>query len=430
MKKYLSILLLIALLASLLAGCGCDHEWEDATCEEPETCTECGKTRGEPDDHKWKAADCENPKTCKYCKKTKGKALGHDWQNDVCTRCNLTNVPDLVGKTYEDVVNRYPHLTIEKEEVYDDTVPAGEIISQAASSNGRVSVTVSLGPKPTSMTMPDLRNKTRGEAEMNLQNLGLSVTIEWEYSENIAYDNVIRTSPEAGASVRKGDLVTLVISKGKKTEFGAMPNVVGQDAGSARRILDQQGLDLNVLVEEVYNSDYVAGIVIETTPGRGEKLKTNDTVIIRVSKGIATIEMPCLTGLSLDDAKTLLKELGFTKNPVVSYTSGAEPKDTIRSQMPQDGMRYSPDTTIYLQLSDGSLAAKTVTKDVVIDLKGYAQYSRCMVSVKRDGVELLQLSVPKGTANVTLQDQKGSGTVYYTVTIDDSDSWIHTEYFN
>jgi len=436
MKKYLSILLLIALLASLLTGCGCDHEWEDATCEEPETCEKCGETRGDPDDHSWKAADCENPKTCKYCKKTKGKALGHDWEDGLCTRCNLVEVPDFAGSNYENVAD-YPHLTIEKEEVYDDTVPAGQIISQKTKAgktvkkDARVVVVVSLGPKPTAMTMPDLQNRTLEEAEKELQRLGLSenITVEEEYNNNFTMGAVIRTTPAASATLSKDAKITLVVSKGKKIEFGTMPKVVGQDADSVRRILDGLGLDLNVLVEEVYNSDYVAGIVIETTPGDGEKLQTNDTVIIRVSKGTATIEMPCLTGLSLEDSKALLKELGFTKDPIVSYTSGAEPKDTVRSQLPQDGLRYSPDTTIYLQLSDGSLAPKTTTKNVVIDLKGYAQYGRCMVSVKRDEVEVLLLSVPKGTTNVTLYNQEGYGTVYYTVTIDDYTSWIHAEYF-
>lgn len=34
-----------------LSGCGCRHEWQEATCTTPETCLLCGKTRGEPYGH-------------------------------------------------------------------------------------------------------------------------------------------------------------------------------------------------------------------------------------------------------------------------------------------------------------------------------------------------------------------------------------------
>ena len=43
----------------------------------PETCAQCGKTRGEPLDHRWQEADCENPKTCTVCGVTEGEPLGH-----------------------------------------------------------------------------------------------------------------------------------------------------------------------------------------------------------------------------------------------------------------------------------------------------------------------------------------------------------------
>ncbi len=36
----------------LLISCGeCAHEWKDATCDEPKTCTKCGETEGEPTNH-------------------------------------------------------------------------------------------------------------------------------------------------------------------------------------------------------------------------------------------------------------------------------------------------------------------------------------------------------------------------------------------
>lgn len=78
-------ILLLTALCLALTGCGHEHTWEEATCTEPKTCSECGETEGEALDHKWKDATCEDPKTCKRCGETKGKANGHSWEDATCS---------------------------------------------------------------------------------------------------------------------------------------------------------------------------------------------------------------------------------------------------------------------------------------------------------------------------------------------------------
>lgn len=46
MKRW-RVILMVAMVALLLTGCCLSHEWADATCEEPKTCTKCGKTEGD-----------------------------------------------------------------------------------------------------------------------------------------------------------------------------------------------------------------------------------------------------------------------------------------------------------------------------------------------------------------------------------------------
>lgn len=78
MKKrnlFCACLLIFVLL--LLSGCGCQHEWEEATCRTAKTCIHCGKTSGEPLRHDWQEATCTAPKTCARCGRTKGEALDH-----------------------------------------------------------------------------------------------------------------------------------------------------------------------------------------------------------------------------------------------------------------------------------------------------------------------------------------------------------------
>ncbi len=97
MKKRLTLIALVLVFALALSACGCKHEtWNDATCETPKTCADCGETEGAPLGHTWAAATCETPKTCANCGKTEGEALGHSWTEadcenpKTCSACKLT----------------------------------------------------------------------------------------------------------------------------------------------------------------------------------------------------------------------------------------------------------------------------------------------------------------------------------------------------
>ncbi len=96
MKKLLTLSAILVLMLALLCGCKCEHDWKDATCEDPELCSECEETKGSPLGHSWLAATCEEPKTCETCGETKGEAKGHNYASascsapETCKRCGET----------------------------------------------------------------------------------------------------------------------------------------------------------------------------------------------------------------------------------------------------------------------------------------------------------------------------------------------------
>ena len=59
----------------------CAHNFINATCTKPKTCTKCGATTGSALGHSWKDASCTAPKTCNSCGATSGSAAGHKWSN-------------------------------------------------------------------------------------------------------------------------------------------------------------------------------------------------------------------------------------------------------------------------------------------------------------------------------------------------------------
>ena len=50
MKKLVLLTLVLAMVLTMV-GCGCKHQWEDATCTAPKTCSLCGETEGDVLEH-------------------------------------------------------------------------------------------------------------------------------------------------------------------------------------------------------------------------------------------------------------------------------------------------------------------------------------------------------------------------------------------
>ena len=74
-----SLVLIFALICTFsFSACGeaeCSHEWSDATCDVPKTCSLCGIIEGEKLSHIWVEATYEAPKTCSACGLTEGEPL-------------------------------------------------------------------------------------------------------------------------------------------------------------------------------------------------------------------------------------------------------------------------------------------------------------------------------------------------------------------
>ena len=75
--KKRSILLGTLAITFLLCGCCLSHDWVEASCTAPKTCSRCEKTEGEALEHQWEAATCKAPKTCDTCGLTEGEPLPH-----------------------------------------------------------------------------------------------------------------------------------------------------------------------------------------------------------------------------------------------------------------------------------------------------------------------------------------------------------------
>lgn len=80
-NRLLGLILMVCVVALSLSGCVCGHEWLEATCTAPKTCSKCSKTEGEPLGHEWIEATYTEPKTCTVCGKEEGGPLTAEYSN-------------------------------------------------------------------------------------------------------------------------------------------------------------------------------------------------------------------------------------------------------------------------------------------------------------------------------------------------------------
>lgn len=208
-------------------------------------------------------------------------------------------VPDVMGHTVDEA-NQMPEVAGIFEiyvvgSDYDDA-PEGEIIKQDPTagmpkkSNLVINVTISAGEKTDNM--PDLTGQTAQEAKVNMNSLkndlGLNVDTK-EESSDVTTGSVIRTEPEAGAALKKGDSVTLVISTGPEKTPVTVISFITLTIDKAKE--QAAALGLKVTVKEV-DSDEAAGTVVDQDIAAKTQTYAGETITLSVSKGPAGTQTP------------------------------------------------------------------------------------------------------------------------------------------
>jgi serine/threonine-protein kinase len=128
---------------------------------------------------------------------------------------------------------------------------------------------VSKGPPP--VTVPSVTGKPVDQATSILHALGLNVTTTLAYSDKVAKDTVMSTSPPSGATLHKGDNVNLVVSRGP--HLYPVPDVRGMKVDAAVAALKAAGFDATV-------SQFPGGPnrVLSQSPGPGSMQKRGTVV--------------------------------------------------------------------------------------------------------------------------------------------------------
>ena len=98
-RNLIASLLLLVVVVGMLIGLSackalCNHEWKDATCTTPKTCTLCQKTEGEALGHTGGTATCTAKAICTTCNTEYGDLAAHNYTQEVVKEETLKSVAD------------------------------------------------------------------------------------------------------------------------------------------------------------------------------------------------------------------------------------------------------------------------------------------------------------------------------------------------
>lgn len=136
----------------------------------------------------------------------------------------------------------------ESNDVYSLDVPKGCVVEisptpgMQMNHNKNITVVLSKGPMPVSM--PDVVNRTKEDADKAFNDAKLVPTYSEEFNDTVEKGKIISTSVEKGAQLHWGDKLNVVVSKGPRTV--TMPDVRNKNANDARKALEALGLKVNV----------------------------------------------------------------------------------------------------------------------------------------------------------------------------------------
>jgi hypothetical protein len=128
-----------------------------------------------------------------------------------------------------------------------------------------------------------------------------------------------------------------------------VPDVIGMEEEDARRVLESAGLQLEV-AGQAYHPTIPSFAIIEQTVRAGEPVAEGVTIGVVISQGPELMEVPPLTGKSLDEAQA--QSVGFIVQTQEVWSN--QPPGMVVDQNPPAGSLVQSRSLILLTISTGT----------------------------------------------------------------------------
>lgn len=211
---------------------------------------------------------------------------------------------------------------------------------------------------PEMVNIIDVTNMNVEQAQNELVAAGFDVVISQQYenSDTIPENNVIRTNPSVNTEAAKGSTVTLTISKGA---LFTVEDYTGRQFEEVEQLLREKGIKVTPVQVQKNPSDVETGTIISQ-----DLLKAGDRIdpssrnnVIRLEYAVEPeFTMINVVGLSIEDAMRQLIEKGATPIPNQQSTDGLSDEE-LMNIVPGKVTKTDPaQGTYYKQTKDSVIA--------------------------------------------------------------------------
>lgn len=201
------------------------------------------------------------------------------------------------------------------------------------------------------VTVPDLSGMSVNEAKLTLQDKNLKIgQTDYEHSDQIARDLVIRSDPSDRTSVKSGSTVNLILSSGAKTY--TIGDYRDQDYDTVKAKLKRAGFTVK---RKNKNSETVAAgqIMKQSVAAKKKVVPKRTTITLTVSQGPALVSLRDLSTYTKQQAQDYAEEVGLKLTFGTSQYSSDFTSGTVMSQSPAAGTSVASGSTVTLILSKG-----------------------------------------------------------------------------
>ena len=267
------------------------------------------------------------------------------------------------------------------------------------------------------VNVPNIIGDTLDEAKTALDMVGLKYDIEYAPSEGTAENTVLSVTPTANTEVDKDSKVMLTVCmNGEGVE---VPNVLNKSEAEATAILEKEGFVVEKLEE--HHDEIVKGNIISQTPEAGSFMSREGTVTLVISSGkIKTdVSMPSLIGMSEEQAKKTLSDMGLVCSSVSEDYSDTVEIGKVCYQSYTEGANIDEGTEVSIKLSLGPEPRYYDCNISVAAPPRFTTGTANVVLTAPDGSELWNSTTATFPVQINLSNiyavPKGKLTITYTV---------------
>ena len=213
------------------------------------------------------------------------------------------------------------------------------------------------------ITVPNVTGLSTDEAIEKLKTAGFTYTTEQKNSDKVEEGYVIKTTPKAGSTRKKGDTITIIESAGGT--FHYLENYNGKNYTEVKAKLELLNITVNIEKKDVEDKEKYKGkenIIIDQNPKYDEKsdkveIKEGDIITLYIPNIVDEYPDMVDEGWSLSDALAFAKE----------YKLNVSVTDKNSTTIPEDSYNKYSSATIIEQ--SGRLVGDPIIEGMTFKVK-------------------------------------------------------------